>query len=273
MRYLERLLSVMAATPLAVALVACGSHDHPAPADGANAGLDVDAARRTHVVDPSGLAEAHGVGTLVIATSSGAPSYLSSVHAVARDSAGEIVAGADTDANTETDADAIARGELSLLLPAGESIVVSLEAKTTDPEPSVCHAEIPELRVEADASARLQVLSWQCGERTGYVPPSSTSDCYWLVDWMSVARAAANVGEAVPVRVARSSELEDAPSVSWQVEPAAAGKFLKPQADETSFVCAAGGASVSLSATVALGDCVERLQQTIACSAHEAPGE
>lgn len=254
----------MAATPLASALIACGPQDRAAPAEDASASLDVDARRRTHVVDGNATTEARGTGMLVIATRTGAPSYLGSVHAVARDSAGEVVAGADEDANA--DVSGTARGELSLVLPADESISVSLEAKTTAPTPSVCHAEVAQILVEADASARLQVLSWQCGERMGYVPPTVTSDCYWLVDWMSVARAAANAGEAVSVRIARSAELEAAPSVSWQAEPAAAGRFLEPQAPETSFVCASGGGAVSLSATVTLGDCVERLQQPIACA-------
>jgi hypothetical protein len=254
----------VAAIPLAAALVACGAPDHAAPADDASASLDADTARRAHVVDAGATNAARATGTLVIATRSEAPSYLGSVHAVARNSAGDVVAGADEDENA--DAAGTARGELSLSVPADESISISLEAKSTEQEPSVCHAEIAEVLVEADASARLQVLSWRCGERTGYVPPSTTSDCYWLVDWMSVARAAATAGEAIPVQVARATELEDTPSVVWQAEPVAAGQFLKPQSAETSFVCAPGGGSVSLSATVTLGDCVERLQQSIACS-------
>jgi hypothetical protein len=254
----------MTATPLLAALVACGAPDHAAPAEDAGASLDVDAARRAHVVDAGATSAARPTGTLVIATRSEAPSYLGSVHAVARSSAGEVVAGADEDDNQ--DAAGAARGELSLSVPADESITISLEAKSTEQEPSVCRAEIAKVVVDADASARLQVLSWRCGKRTGYVPPSVTSDCYWLVDWMSVARAAATAGEAVPVQVARATDLEDTPSVVWQAEPVAAGEFLKPQAAETSFVCAPGGSSVSLSATVTLGDCIERLQQPIACS-------
>lgn len=265
MRYPGRFQSVTAIIPLTAALTGCGAPDHAAPAEDASASLDVDAARRAHVIDAGTTSAARATGTLVIATRSEAPSYLGSVHAVARNSAGEVVAGADEDESTGAAAGA-ARGELSLSVPADESVSISLEAKSSEQEPSVCHAEIAKVVVDADASARLQVLSWRCGEHIGYVPPSVNSDCYWLVDWMSVARAAATAGEAIGVQVARATDLDGAPSVAWQAEPIAAGQFLKPQAAETSFVCAPGGGSVSLSATVTLGDCVERLQQAIACA-------
>ncbi|HVY27801.1 MAG TPA: hypothetical protein VHB79_14700 [Polyangiaceae bacterium] len=250
-------------TPLAIALMACGAPEHAAPADDAGASIDVDAARRAQV-EPSATRDARATGTLVIATRGEAPSYLGSVHAVARNGAGEVVAGADEDENA--DVAGTARGELSLNVPAGESISIRLEAKSTEQEPSVCHAEIEDVLVQGAATAYLQVLSWRCGERTGYVPPRATSDCYWLVDWMSVARAAATAGEAIPVRVARATDLDSAPSVVWQAQPSAAGQFLKPEAAETSFVCASGSGSVSLSVTVTLADCVERLEQAIGCS-------
>lgn len=258
-------LKTLVAMPL-VALLACGPQDHPPPLDGA--GVSVDTSRRPHVTSADDDAQQErdvtGEGTLVVATrSSSVPSFLGSVHVVARDAAGRVVAGADEDESVQEPG--LARGQLSLALPAGRSYRIELGARTTDPVPAECHAVVEPIAVEPDAEGHLQVLSWQCGERLGYVPPSVDSQCYWLARWMSVAQSAQAAGEPVAVWLQPSDGLT-APRVRWSVAPASAGFFSDPTASSTTFICGDEGESATLSVSIEQGACVERLTQAIACA-------
>lgn len=266
MRYISdsQLGKVVALLPAIAALVACGSHDHAPPPDEQSTTLDVETHGR-HGSLPTATASARsaGEGTLLIATRTSAPSYLGQVHVVARDAEGNVVAGADEE--QDADAAGTAPGELPLALPSAADYSIELEARTTDPKPSECSAIVAPVSVTAGASARLQVLSWQCGERTGYVPPSADSTCYWLVDWLSVGQDSARVGEPVRLALQSSAQLAAAPQLRWAVEPASAGTFTDDGSGETTFRCAVSG-SATLSVTVTQGDCVEQLSQPVACA-------
>jgi hypothetical protein len=263
-RYISgnRLGQLAAIVPgLAVLLVACGPQDHAPPPSEQSTTLDVEGrhARLPSATKTSAAEE----GTLLIATRTSAPSYLGQVHVVVRDADGNVVAGADEERDAA--APVTAPGDLSLALPAASDYRIELEARTTDPKPSECQAVVAPIGVAAGASARLQVLSWQCGERTGYVPPSAESACYWLVDWLSVGQASAHVGDSVRLALQTSAKLTAAPAVHWAVEPASAGAFTDDASGETSFRCAASGSAV-VSVTVTQGDCIEQLSQPLACA-------
>jgi hypothetical protein len=262
-RYISgnQLGKLVAIVPSLAVLVACGPQDHAPPPSEQATRLDVEG---RHASLPTATKTSAGEeGTLLVATRTSAPSYLGQVHVVARDADGNIVAGADEERDTA--ATAGSPGDLSLALPVASDYRIELEARTTDPKPSECRAVVAPISVAAGASARLQVLSWHCGERTGYVPPSAESACYWLVDWLSVGQASALVGESVRLALRASAELATAPEVHWAVEPVSAGTFTDDASGETSFRCTASGLA-TLSVTVTQGDCVEQLSQPLACA-------
>jgi hypothetical protein len=259
----KQLAKLGIAVPGIAVLVACGPQDHPPAAHEQSTTLDVGGRARQPSLPTTTTPSAAAEGSLLIATRTSAPSYLGQVHVVARDADGKVVAGADEEQAVA--ATTTAPSDLSLALPAAADYRIELEARTIDPKPSECHGVVAPVSIAAGASARLQVLSWQCGERTGYVPPSADSACYWLVDWLSVGEAAPRGGEPVQLALQLSAELSAAPNVHWSAEPASAGTFTDDAASATSFSCAAEG-PVTLSATVTQGDCVEQLTQPLACA-------
>ena len=200
---------------------------------------------------------------MLISTRADAPSYLTSISAVARDREGKVLAGAET---LQPSAGSIREAsQLALALPAGERFGLELHARTSDPKPAECEASVGSLAVEAGASAQLRMLAWRCAERTGYVPPSVDATCYWLVDWLSVAQSDASVGVEVRTRVQPSPALEREPTILWAAEPASVGHFIQPSAADTSFVCDEGGREVILHVRADTGDCAEQLSVPFFC--------
>lgn len=200
-------------------------------------------------------------GVLEISAGVNVKSFLGAIHAVVSNTAGQVVGGADEEvANPELAQDR----SLALSLPAGEGFSVSLSATTADSQPTTCRASIGSLRIDAGATARVQVFSWDCGGVSGYVPALQQGDCYWLADWAFVTRTTAAVGELIGVSAA-ARDLQGKPAqLSWSTTLPDHGTFTAPEAATTSFRCEAAGA-IDLTALATDGDCAQAVTQTISC--------
>jgi len=200
-------------------------------------------------------------GVLEISAGTNVKSFLGAIHAVVTDAAGQVVGGADEEvANPELAQDR----SLALSLPAGEGFSVSLSATTADSQPTTCRARIGSLRVEAGATARVQVFSWDCGGVSGYVPALEQPDCYWLADWSFVTRTRAAVGDLIGVSAAARDPSGNPTQVSWSTSSPARGIFATPEAATTSFRCTAAG-DLDLTALANDGECAQAVTQTVSC--------
>jgi hypothetical protein len=188
-------------------------------------------------------------------------SYLGSLHAIVESADGRVVGGADEE--VAAPASATARG-LSLVLPAGDGYTVRLTAATADAQPTTCRASVAGLRVEAGATARAQIFSWDCGAVTGYVPSARDGDCPWLADWSFVTRTSAALGDLIAVGVAGHDLDGNLPVFTWST-PSTAGGFDDSTAAQTSFRCQAADDKLALTVALSAAGCEQRVTQTVSC--------
>ena len=243
-------------------LVGCGGLADPsAPAPSQAPPVAAGQATETPSARPAAPAQGRAEGMLEVSAGVNVKSFLGAIHAVVRDAAGQVVGGADEEV---ADPEAARERSLALSLPAGDDFSVSLSATTADSQPTTCHASIGSLRIDAGATARVQVFSWDCGGVSGYVPALEQSDCYWLADWAFVTRTTAAVGELIGVSAA-ARDLQGKPAqLSWSTTLPDHGTFTAPEAASTSFRCEAAGA-IDLTALATDGDCAQAVTQTISC--------
>lgn len=245
---------------LSLAVFGCGgvAEDH-APALGEPDVADADG----QIARPAGLPSSHALreGLLQVSTAGSVQSYLTSLHAVVANAEGVVVAGAEQGMDAPRAADA---PELALLVPEGEGYELRLVASAED-DSATCRASVGPLRVEADAIADVQVLAWDCGGATGYVPTEPDAECFWLAEWSFVSRTSAEVGE--DIRVAASGHEPDGKSArfAWTTSAPALGRFADPKAASTSFRCQAAGQALSLDLAVTDGACRRQLSHRISC--------
>jgi hypothetical protein len=254
--------SLLGLALVSLVLVACGGDARYAPPldpRGTNAQTEGEAEAEAQPARPGASerapqAELEGVLD-VIGDQPEVPSFLGALHAVAYDASGRVIGGADAESTTGT--------RLSLVLPAGTGYRLELSSETLDAAHQRCRARIEPLRIAAGAVGRVQVLAWECGDRTGYVPRAVSSDCYWLADWAFVARISAPVGEVIDVRAVRHDSTASL-AVHWSATSPNHGGFEDPEAAETSFRCGAKGA-LALTAAFTDGACEQRITQAVDC--------
>ena len=213
-----------------------------------------------HAPRPASATPGEGVLELVAATD--VTSYLGSLHATVESADGRVVGGADEE--VAVPASATARG-LSLVLPAGDDYTVSLTAATADAQPTTCRASVAGLRVEAGATARAQIFSWDCGDVTGYVPSAREGDCTWLADWSFVTRTSAALGDLITVSAAGHDLDGNLPDFTWSAASPDRGSFTKPAAAQTSFRCQAADEKLALTVALSAAGCEQRVTQTVSC--------
>lgn len=248
----------------AALLLACGGGVEPyAPA---SAG---EPAAASGVVDPAAaapsdsVATARGEGTLAISVGTSVESFLGAVHAVVTDSAGGVVGGVDEDV---ADPARTLERTLALPLPAGEGYRLSLTAETRDAQPTTCRASVEALSVEADATARVSVFSWDCAGAVGYVPATAEpSACDWLANWAFVARTSAAVGDRIAVAAAAHAANGQPALLRWSTPTPERGSFASPAAAHTSFQCLAAGEDLTLELVASDGGCAQHVTQHVAC--------
>jgi len=189
-------------------------------------------------------------------------SYLSAVHALVRDSQGQVVGGADGDA---AGAPGATGPQLSLVLPAGKSYTLNLAASTDDAVPTTCTASIGPLSIEAGATASVQVFAWQCGDVTGYVPSSVDDEYPWLLDFIYVARTSAAVGEIIGLSAAGHDAAGEPAQFAWSDGAPTRGAFAEPDAASTSFHCLAAAEQIPLTVTINDGQHTKQVTQMVDC--------
>jgi hypothetical protein len=202
-----------------------------------------------------------GEGVLELVAATDVTSYLGSLHAVVENADGRVVGGADEE--IATPASAAARG-LSLVLPAGDDYTVSLTAATADAQPTTCRALVAGLRVEAGATARAQIFSWNCGDVTGYVPSARDGDCLWLADWSFVTRTSAALGDLITVAAAGHDLGGRVPAFRWSTA-SDRGSFENPTVARTSFRCQVADEKLALTVALSAAGCEQRVTQTVSC--------
>lgn len=248
---------------VAFALVGCGGAEHYGPMPGedssepsasGSARAASPIARRSHVPAEEGVLE--------VSASSPVKSYLGSVHGVVTDAGGQVVAGADREAN---DAVAASGPELSFALPAGDDYTVSLSAESAEARPTTCRATVGPLRVEAGAVAKLQVLAWDCGERVGYLPSEPGGECFWLAEWSFVSRLSAPIGQDISVSAAGHDAQGQPARFDWSTAQPGLGTFAEPHASSTSFRCRAAGQALPLIVSISDAECQKQLFHSVTC--------
>lgn len=245
---------------LGLVAVGCGGspgHHAPSLGDSDPTASDGEPPSSSHAAPRELLRE----GLLQVSTAGSVQSYLTSLRATVVSADGAVVAGVEQGMGTPRAGDV---SELSLLLPAGEGYELRLVAAAED-ESATCRATVGPLRVEADAIAEVQVLAWDCGGATGYVPTEPDDDCFWLAEWSSVSRTSALVGEDIRVAAAGHEPDGDRARFAWTTSAPALGRFAEPDAPSTSFRCQAEGDAVSLNLTVSDGSCRRELSHRISC--------
>lgn len=240
-------------------LVGCGGVADPyAPAPNQAPPVAAGQAREAPSGSTTTSARGRAEGRLEI---SAGKSFLGAIHAVVTDAAGQVIGGADEEqASPELAHDR----SLAFLLPAAEGLRVSVSATTADSQPTTCRASIGALRVEAGATARVQVFSWDCGGVAGYVPALEQPDCYWLADWSFVTRTRAAVGALIGVSAAARDLQGNPTQLSWSTTRPDRGTFAEPESATTSFRCTAPG-ELDITALASDGDCAQAVTQTISC--------
>lgn len=240
-------------------LLCCGAADDPyAPAPS----FRPDAPGGSGRLNASAVAaDAPFDSVLEISAGTNVRSFLGAIHAVVTNAAGEVVGGADEEVANP----ALAQDRsLALVLPSGDGFNVRLSATTADSRPTICRAAIDSLRLEAGATARVQVFSWDCGGVSGYVPAVAQPDCYWLADYAFVTRTSAIVGELIGVRAAAHDAQGNPAQLSWSSTLPARGSFADPAAAHTSFRCEAAG-NLDVIALANDGECTQAVTQTVSC--------
>ncbi len=200
---------------------------------------------------------APGEGVLEVSARGRVTSYLGATHAVVTNAAGQVVAGADEDAEPALGHAA----ELTLRLPASDDYTLSLSATPLDAAAESCRASIGPLQVEPGAAARVRVFAWDCGERIGYVPETAAQACYWLADWTVVGRTRAAVGEEVRVAVVAPERMR----YRWSSAAPELGRFSAPAAAQTALRCQAPGEDLAFQVAVTDGECEQLVTQTVSC--------
>ncbi len=250
----------------ALALAGCGGDDHYAPLG------DVEPLRPAGSEDgaPRGVAPRDraplGEGSLEVKAKSAITSYLSRIHGVVTNAAGEVVAGAEIDAEpAEHAANADAAPDLRLTVPEGEDYTLTLTASTTDAEPTTCRAVIGPLSIAADSVATVRVLGWDCGGETGYVPSAFESECFWLAEWLFVANKSARVGEDIHVSAAGHDARGKLARFDWSAPAPSLGRFAQPQAARTSFRCQEPGQDQPLTVAISDAECQAQFSHRVSC--------
>lgn len=257
------LLSTLRVVAVALALAACGGAEHYGPVPGDDSS-EPSASRSTRAASPVARTTHRFAeeGVLEVSASSPVTSYLGSVHGVVTDASGQVVAGAEREAN---DAVAATGPELSFTLPAGGDYTVSLSAESADARPTTCRATVGPLRVEAEAVAKLQVLAWDCGERVGYLPSEPGGECFWLAEWSFVSRLSAAIGQDISVSAAGHDAQGQPASFDWSTAEPGLGAFAEPHASSTSFRCRAAGQSLPLIVSISDAECQRQLFHSVTC--------
>ncbi len=243
-------------------LLCCGAGDDPyAPARSLSPPVPGGNGRLNGSAVAGVAADAPFDGVLEISVGTNVKSFLGAIHAVVTNAAGEVVGGADEEVSNP----ALAQDRsLALVLPSGDGFNVRLSATTADSRPTVCRAAIDSLRLEAGATARVQVFSWDCGGVSGYVPAVAQPDCYWLADYAFVTRTSAIVGALIGVRAAAHDAQGNPAQLSWSSTLPARGSFADPAAAQTSFRCEAAG-NLDVIALANDGECTQAVTQTVSC--------
>lgn len=199
-----------------------------------------------------------GEAMLLVRTQTSVKSFLGGVHAVVEDAKGRVVAGADQETS---DPEGSQDGELRLQLPADSGYTLRLSAASADMPPTTCRTSVGPLSLVEGTAARVQILAWDCGDQTGYVPQVLTNDCYWLADWAFVGRTHAAVGEQIEGAVAARGPAK----YRWSSVGPELGGFSAPEAAETAFRCEAPGDELTLEVLLSDADCQQRVTQTVSC--------
>ena len=243
----------------AAMLVGCGAEpDRYAPAtDGAGS------LPRSSTVTGTGRVlngePRRGDGSLVITARSSLQRQLGAIHYVVSNAAGDVVAGGDDEATSETAAD----HELELALPAGEGFRLELSATTTDAESSSCTASVGPFRIEKGTEASFQVFVWRCDGAPGAARPER--ECYWLADWVGVSRTRAAVGEVIGVSAAGHDASGEPARLTWSTPSPEQGRFEDAHAGETSFRCASPSVALPLAVAMNDGRCDKQFSALVSC--------
>jgi hypothetical protein len=199
-----------------------------------------------------------GQAVLLVSARTSVKSFLGALHAVVEDAEGRVVAGADEETS---DPEGSQQTELPLEVPAGSGYTLRLNATTADSQRATCRTSVGPLSLVDGATARVQILAWDCGDRTGYVPQTAQNDCYRLADWAFVGRTVAAVGEQVEGGVAASA----AATFRWSSAGPELGSFSAPEAAKTAFRCEAPGDELELEVLLSDATCRQRVTQTVSC--------
>jgi hypothetical protein len=199
-----------------------------------------------------------GEGALSVSTRTDLVSYLGAVQLIVTDGAGNVVAGGEEETTSPATASS---GELSLRVPAGDDYTLHLTAATTDAQPTTCRSEVGPITVIDGATAQVQVLAWSCGDRLGYVPQGDAQQCYWLADWLFVAKSQAAVGEEIAMNVQAFPGV----AVRWSLADEESGAFSDPRAARTELRCRGAAEDLQLRATLAGPHCEQRITQRVSC--------
>jgi hypothetical protein len=199
-----------------------------------------------------------GEAVLLVRTQTSVKSFLGAVHGVVEDAEGRVVAGADEESSNP---EANQNRELSLQLPAGSDYILKLSATSADANPTTCRTSVGPLSLVEGTAARVDVLAWDCGDQTGYVPQVVTNDCFGLADWAFVGRTRAAVGEQIDSSVAARGPAR----YRWSSAAPELGSFSAPEAAQTAFRCEAPGDALPLEVVLEDATCQQRVTQTVSC--------